>query len=143
MHAALTEGCADLTADLRPEAQEPTQVLAPIDYRHRPWRTKRLIETPVLDFWTIFGARSDGSVDISNAQRDIFQWVPRGVAEDIVAARNAFVDVVVKHLGVTEGAATPATRRVLPRGPRAPAAFPVAWRGYSVEADRIAWELCV
>jgi hypothetical protein len=25
----------------------------------------------------------------------------------------------------------------------APAAFSPAWRGYSVEANRIAWELCV
>ena len=83
----------------------------PIDYRKRPWRTKHLTEIPVLDLWTIFGARSDGSVDISDGHRDIFQWVPRGVAEDIVAARNAFVDVVVKHLGVTEGSATRATSR--------------------------------
>ena len=84
----------------------------PIDYRKRPWPTKHLTdETPVLNLWTIFGARSDGSVDISDGHRDIVQWVPRGVAEDIVAARNAFVDVVVKHLGETERAATPATPR--------------------------------
>jgi uncharacterized membrane protein YgcG len=40
MHAALTEGSADLTADLRSSAQEPTRVLAPVDYRRRrrrPW----------------------------------------------------------------------------------------------------------
>jgi serine/threonine protein kinase len=40
MRAALTEGAADLTADLRSSAQEPTQVLAPVDYRQRrrrPW----------------------------------------------------------------------------------------------------------
>ena len=73
----------------------------PIDYRKRPWPTKHLTdETPVLNLWTIFGARDDGSVDISDGLRDIFQWVPRGVAEDIVRARNAFVVVVVKHLGL-------------------------------------------
>ena len=88
----------------------------PIDYRQRPWRTKHLTEIPVLDLWTIFGARSDGSVDISDGHRDIFQWVPRGVAEDIVAARNAFVDVVVKHLGETERAAKPATPRAFAAG---------------------------
>jgi serine/threonine protein kinase len=40
MNAALTEGSADVTADLRPSAQEPTQILAPVDYRRRrrrPW----------------------------------------------------------------------------------------------------------
>jgi hypothetical protein len=70
----------------------------PVDYRKRPWRAKYLDEeTPVLSRWIVFGEFDDGTVGISDMNSDIFEHVPRDVAEQIIDARNAFVDVVLKH----------------------------------------------
>jgi hypothetical protein len=72
----------------------------PIDYRKRPWKTKYLDEeTPVLNRWIIFGTYPDGSVGINDGQEDILEWVPEPIAQDIVAARNLFVEKVLQHFG--------------------------------------------
>lgn len=63
----------------------------PVDYRKAPWRAKYITEeTPVLNSWIIFGYYDDGSVNISDANMEIFSHVPKDVAERIIKARNAF-----------------------------------------------------
>lgn len=68
----------------------------PIDYSNRPIKAKYLHdETEATASWFIFGEYSDGTVGICDGDRDIFERVPRHVAEKIVASRNRFVDELV------------------------------------------------
>lgn len=67
----------------------------PVDYNKRPWKGKYLTEeTPVLNYWMIFGKFSDGTVGISDSDQDIFEHVPENVAKEIVEARNTFCDKI-------------------------------------------------
>lgn len=71
----------------------------PVDFSQKPWRPKYIEdETPMFQRWIIFGEWPDGTVDVSSANQDIVVRVPRAVAEQMIAARDAFVDVMVKHL---------------------------------------------
>jgi hypothetical protein len=71
-------------------------MMLPIDYRLRPIKPKYLHdETESTASWFIFGEYPDGTVGICDGDRDIFEYVPRDVAERIVKARNDFVDTLV------------------------------------------------
>lgn len=72
----------------------------PIDYRKRPWKPKYLTEeTLMLNRWMIFGTFPDDTVGISDGTDDIFDYVPKDVAERIIAARDAFCKVIEEELG--------------------------------------------
>lgn len=71
----------------------------PVDFRKAPWKPKYLTEeTPVLNGWIKFGTHEDGTVDISDANMDIFTHVPEEIADEIINARNEFCAVIEKHL---------------------------------------------
>jgi len=73
----------------------------PVDYKKAPWRPKYLFdETFILNSWLIFGEHTDGTVDITDAANDIFENVPRSIAEEIIAARDTFLEVVAKHFAM-------------------------------------------
>lgn len=38
--------------------------------------------------WVIFGTRKDGTVDVSEASRDVFEGVPVDIAEKLCSARD-------------------------------------------------------
>ncbi len=70
----------------------------PVDYEKRPWRWKYLFEeTTVLNMWFKFGKYENGCVDISDINGDIFSHVPEDVADEIIKARNDFIEVLAKH----------------------------------------------
>jgi len=72
----------------------------PIDYRRRPWKAK-YIDTECLatNRWCILGEYQDGTVSITDGTDDIMEHVPKDVAQNIVDARNTFVDTLMKHIG--------------------------------------------
>lgn len=71
----------------------------PIDYRRRPFREKYLVfETPVLNGWIVFGHYENGTVGISDGDTEIFSYVPLDVARRLVAARDSFVEEIVRAL---------------------------------------------
>lgn len=75
----------------------------PIDYTRRPWKTKYIDEeTLATNKWFIFGVFKDGTVDVSDGTEDILTHVPRAAAEEIIKARNDFVDVLLKHFGYNQ-----------------------------------------
>ncbi|QBE66860.1 hypothetical protein [Pseudoduganella lutea] len=41
--------------------------------------------------WIIFGTRGDGTVDVSDANRDIFEGLPKEAAEKVIEARSKFM----------------------------------------------------
>lgn len=73
----------------------------PVYVRNAPFREKYLDETPMLAPWMIFGQSADGTrVDISNGTDDMFVYVPRDVAERLVAARDVFCKVIRDELAL-------------------------------------------
>ena len=71
----------------------------PLDYRNRPWRTKYILdEIFLLNTWFIFGTYPDGTVDITDGNTDILEYVPRDVAVEIVAKRKEFCDFMHSKL---------------------------------------------
>lgn len=71
----------------------------PIDGRNAPFRQKYLDEeTPVLNRWMVFGDYPEGLVGVSDGQQDIFSHLLLSKAMIIVAARNAWVDLVLLML---------------------------------------------
>jgi hypothetical protein len=47
--------------------------------------------------WFEFGAHPDGAhVDIADTDGDVFQHVPAALASEIMRARNAFVDELIR-----------------------------------------------
>src|SRR5690606_30024818 len=49
-------------------------------------------ETFLLNDWMIFGTYDDGTVGICDGDADIFERVPKDVAEEICEARRVFCD---------------------------------------------------
>jgi hypothetical protein len=73
----------------------------PIDVRKAPFKPKYLTdETFATRAWMVFGEYDDGTVGISDGDTDIFSHVPHQAATDIVVARNEFVRIVLKHVGM-------------------------------------------
>lgn len=74
-------------------------MLLPIDYRKRPIKTKYVDEeTPMFARWMIFGEYPDGSVCVCSGDDDIFEYMPKEVAEKVIAARDAFVDAMMEAI---------------------------------------------
>lgn len=74
-------------------------VQLPLNFANRPFKTKYIDEeTPMFARWMAFGTRSDGTTDICSGDTDVFECVPRDIAERIIAARHDFIDVIMREL---------------------------------------------
>jgi hypothetical protein len=47
--------------------------------------------------WLIFGIHPNGNVDVSDGEGDVLQNISRELADEVVAARNRFVDERVAY----------------------------------------------
>lgn len=65
----------------------------PIDFKWVPIKYKYIFEeTRLLNVWCQFGIHpTTGNVDIADPEGDIFTNVPKEKAEQILAARDAFI----------------------------------------------------
>lgn len=62
-----------------------------------PMREKYVDEA--VGVWFIFGEHpTNGTVDVSDGQRDVFTSIPRDVANRIIDAQAAFRDVLYQNL---------------------------------------------
>lgn len=62
-----------------------------------PMREK-YIDEATGGVWFIFGARNDGTVDVSDGNRDVFTGVPKDVAKQLIHARDRFLHEVYEIL---------------------------------------------
>lgn len=66
-----------------------------------PMRQKYVDET--VGVWIIFGEHMDGTVDVSDQRRDVFEGLPRDVAEKVCAAHDEFREKLYAILCNFEG----------------------------------------
>jgi hypothetical protein len=70
---------------------------------HVPMREKYVDEAAGV--WIIFGEHRDGTVDVSDQRRDVFEGLPRDAAEKVVAAQDEFrakLYAILCNFGETE-----------------------------------------
>lgn len=71
----------------------------PINFNSRPVKEKYLQEGRALKPWFVFGESTSGEfVDVADSEGDVLLSVPKAAAQEIIEARNQFLDVLLKHL---------------------------------------------
>ena len=61
-----------------------------------PMREKYVDEA--IGIYCVFSTHADGTVDVSDGNRDVFNGLPRDVADKVVAAHDAFSKELYKLL---------------------------------------------